>query len=390
MARRGSPWLAAAALALLAGCSEMSSLGSSVGSTVSGWFTSSKPKPKPLEPITSPIAGRQVWSQRVDSVRFPLTVSVRDGVFTVAGTDGTVVALQADTGREVWRANVGAKLSAGVGSDGKVAAVVTRDNELVVLAAGGQVKWRKPLGVRVATAPLVAGERVFVLSVDRAVQAFDENDGSKIWVLKRPGDPLMLAQTGVLSAYKDTLIVGQGPRMTGVDPLRGTVRWEVPVATPRGANEIERLADLVGPAVRVGNLVCARSFQAAVGCVDAERGALGWSKVVGGTEGIAADDQFVVAADATDRISAWKTSNGEVAWTSEKLIYRDLSTPLAVGPMVVFGDGQGTLHWLARDTGATRLRLPTDGSAIAAGPVVSGTTLLAVTRNGGLYAFRPE
>jgi outer membrane assembly lipoprotein YfgL len=389
--RRGAPALcsALAALTLLAGCSELSSLGSSVSSTVSGWFKSSKPSPKPLEPITAPIGGRQVWSQRVDSVRFPLTVAVVGGVFTVAGTDGTVLALQADTGREVWRANVGAKLSAGVGSDGKVAAVVTRDNDLVVLA-GGQVKWRKPLGVRVATAPLVAGERVFVVSVDRAVQAFDANDGTKIWALQRPGDPLTLAQTGVLAPYKDTLIVGQGPRMAGLDPLHGTVRWEVPVATPRGANEIERLADLVGPSVRVGNLVCARSFQAAVGCVDAERGALAWTKNVGGTEGIAADDQFVIAADATDRISAWKTTSGDAAWTSEKLTYRSLSAPLLVGQTVVFGDDQGTLHWLARDTGQARLRLPTDGSAIVVPPVASGTTMLAVTRNGGLFAFRPE
>jgi outer membrane protein assembly factor BamB len=64
--------------------------------------------------------------------------------------------------------------------------------------------------------------------------------------------------------------------MTGVDPLAGTVRWEVPIGSPRGANEVERLADLVGPALRVGNTLCARSFQAAVGCVDGDRGNLLW------------------------------------------------------------------------------------------------------------------
>jgi outer membrane assembly lipoprotein YfgL len=316
-------------------------------------------------------------------------VAVNNGVFTLAGTDGTVVALQADTGREVWRASVGAKLSAGVGSDGKFAAVVTANGELVVLE-GGQVKWRKALGTRVATAPFIAGERVFVLGVDRAVRAFDERDGTLIWTLKRPGDPLTLAQTGVLSAYKDTLVVGQGPRMAGVDPLRGSVRWEVAVGSPRGANEIERLADLVGPTVRVGELLCARSFQAAVGCVNGERGALVWTKNTGGTEGIAADDQFLISADASDRISAWKMANGDTAWNSEKLMYRDLTTPIAVGQTVVFGDSQGTLHWLARDTGAARLRLPTDSSGVAAPLVTSGTTLLAVTHNGGVFAFRPE
>ncbi|MGL1724219.1 outer membrane protein assembly factor BamB family protein, partial [Vibrio parahaemolyticus] len=48
--------------------------------------------------------------------------------------------------------------------------------------------------------------------------------------------------------------MGQGPRLAGVDPLQGSLRWEASVATPRGTNEVERLADLVGPAVRQGEL----------------------------------------------------------------------------------------------------------------------------------------
>lgn len=348
-----------------------------------------KPKPKPLEPVSASIAGRQVWSQRFESIGFPLTVAVNRGVFTLAGSDGTVAALQADTGRELWRTNVGAKLGAGVGSDGRFAAVVTREGELVVLDAG-KPAWRKPVGTRVTTAPLVAGERVFVLGVDRTVQAYDALDGRRLWLLRRPGDPLTLAQAGLLMAHKDTLIAGQGPRIAGIDPLRGALRWDVPVASPRGTNEVERLADVVAPAVRVGDNVCARAFQAAVGCVDAERGTLVWTKNVGGTEGVAADAQLVVGADASDRLSAWRSTSGEVAWTSEKLMYRGLSAPLAVGPTVVFGDAEGYVHWLSRDKGETVLRLPTDGSAVIAAPVLSGTTMLVVTKNGGLFAFRPE
>jgi len=34
--------------------------------------------------------------------------------------------------------------------------------------------------------------------------------------------------------------------------------------------------------------------------------------------------------------------------------------------------------------------LPTDGAPMAAAPVVSGTTVLIVTRDGGLFALRPE
>ena len=96
----------------------------------------SKPKPQPLEPLTPKIAGKAVWNQSVDKIQFPLSVVVNRGAFIVAGGDGTVLALQADTGKELWRGNAGDKLSAGVGSDGRFAAVVTREGELVTLDQG--------------------------------------------------------------------------------------------------------------------------------------------------------------------------------------------------------------------------------------------------------------
>ncbi len=348
-----------------------------------------KPKPVPLEPLTPRIAGKQVWNKRISAIGFPLSVAVNGGVFTVAANDGTVMALQADSGRELWRANAGAGLSAGVGSDGRFAAVVTRDGELVAFEAG-KPSWRKLLGLRVATAPLVAGERVFVLGMDRSVQAFDAVDGRKLWAVQRPGDPLTLAQTGVLSTFNDTLVVGQGPRVQGLDPLRGTVRWDIAVASPRGTNEVERLADLVGPVNRTIDSLCMRAFQAAVACVNADRGTLVWTKNIGGTDGVAGDAQFVFGADASDRLSAWNRVTGELSWTSEKLLHHGLSTPLSVGPTVVYGDAQGIVHWLSRDKGEPQLRLPTDGSAVVTAPALSGTTMLVATRNGGLFAFRPE
>ena len=316
--------------------------------SLTGWFSGSdRPKPKPLEPITAPIAVRQVWNQNIGAVEFPLTVAVNGGVVTVAASDGSVLAVEAESGKTLWRTTLATKLSAGVGSDGKVAAVVTREGDLVALEAG-QVKWKKALGARVATAPLVAGGRIFVLGVDRAVQAFDAQDGAKLWQVRRPGDPLTLAQAGVIAAFRDTLVVGQGPRMAGIDPTAAVVRWEVPIGSPRGANEVERLADLIGPPLRTGDLLCARSFQAAVGCVDAERGRVMWTKTIGGTDAIGGDSEFVFGADASDRLSAWKTASGDVAWTSEALMFRGLGAPAVLGASVVFGDLDGTVHWISR------------------------------------------
>ncbi len=350
---------------------------------------SDKPKPTPLEPLAPKIAGRLVWQAKVTGVQFPLLTASRDGAFIVAGDDGTVLSLEAATGTERWRAQVGSGLSAGVGTDGRFTSVVTRNNEVVVLDQG-RVLWRATLPGRVLTAPLVAGERVFVMGVDRVVHAFDAVDGRKLWVMQRPGDALTLGQVGVVSAVRDTLVVGQGPRMTGVDPVRGTVRWEASMANPRGTNEVERLADLVGPAARVGDVLCVRAFQASVGCVDAVRGTLLWSRNASGSQAVGADDKVVVAGDGSDRLSAWRQGTGELLWTTEKFLFRGLGGVLLAGRTAVFGDSHGFVHFLDREDGQPLLRLLTDGSGIVGAPMVSGTTLLVVTRAGGLYAFRPQ
>jgi len=375
--RAASALAAAVAVGLLAGCSVFNSM-----------FSAEKPKPKELEPIAAPITVRPAWNQSIGAVQFPLTVAVNGNVLTMAASDGGVVAVEADSGRAVWRADVGAKISAGVGSDGSSAAVVTRDGELVVLE-GGRVKWKKVVGVRVATAPLVAGGRIFVLGVDRTIHAFDASDGIRLWQVQRPGDALTLSQTGVIVAFKNTLVAGQGPRMAGFDPITSTIRWEAPLGSPRGANEVERLADLIGPVVRSGDLICARSFQAAVGCVDAQLGSVAWTKNVGGTDAISGDAELLFGADASDRINAWRTATGDVAWTSEALMFRGLGAPAAVGQSVVFGDSSGTLHWFSRAKGESQARVPTDGNPITTPPVSVGGMLIVVTRGGGVFAFRP-
>ncbi len=363
-----------------------------VAATLSGcsvwnsWFGDAKSRPAPLETLSGPATGRVVWSSKGENIGFPLSIATPGDRFVVASNDGVVRALAAADGRELWRGEAGAKLAAGVGSDGRFAAVVNRDNELVVLDAG-RVVWKKPLPTPVVAAPLVAGERVFVLTLDRQVLAFDALDGRKIWELKRPGEPLTLAKAGVLLAYKDTLVVGQGPRLAGVDPLQGSLRWEASVATPRGTNEVERLADLVGPAVRQGELICARAFQSSVGCVNAERGSPLWNRLVGGANGVGADDRIVVAGDASDRLSAWKLANGDLAWSADQFQLRKLSAPLVLGGQVLVGDFEGQVHLLDRDTGKTRSRTATDGSAIVA-TALQGQTALFATKSGGLFAIK--
>jgi len=371
-----------AAMALVAGCAD------------------DVAKPTPLEPLQAKIAGHEVWKLSLSSFGTlnalagnagfgPQGVAVAGKDFVIAALNGAIVSVDADTGKENWRADAGGRLSTGVGTDGRYTAVVTRDGDLVTLE-GGKIAWRQHLGSAVVTAPFVAGERVFVLGVDRSVQAFDAVDGKKLWVYAKAGDALTLAQAGVLTSWQDTLLFGLGARLTALDPLKGTIRWEVPVAAPRGTNEVERLADLVGPAARVGSVYCIRAFQNGIGCVDAERVTALWSINLSGGQAIGADVDYVFAGDASDRLSARRRANGETVWLSDKFQNRKLSGMLSIGKVVVFGDLDGYVHFLDRATGTPLLRLPTNGSPIVGTPMRAGNTLAVTTRDGAVYAFRPE
>lgn len=348
-----------------------------------------KPKPAALPPVTATLGVETAWTAQVGASRGPLSPVSVDGRIFAASTVGNVVALDAATGRDLWRFNVGTAIAAGVGSDGETAAVVTEGNDLVAVVSG-QEAWRVRLAARTFTPPLVAGKRVFVLTADRTVTAFDARTGGRLWSQSRSSEPLVLAQPGLMLAVGDTLVAGIAGRLVGFNPLTGAVRWEAPVGTSRGTNEVERLVDVVAPASRVGDSVCVRSYSAAVGCVDTARGSATWTRPAQGSAGVHGDDRLVFGVENNGRLLAWQRASGEPAWQSDRLLYRSLTAPLAVGRVVVFGDSDGMVHVLSREDGSEMNRLTTDGSAVLTAPIMAGNVLLVQTRNGGLYAWRPR
>lgn len=357
--------------------------------TLAGCSGPEKAKPLDLGPNTALIGVRSAWSSSIGTVGFPLEVRSVGNLIYVAGSDGTVAAIDARTGGDLWRTALGVKLSAGVGSDGRYVSVVSNDNELITLDANKEI-WRQKLGALTLTAPLVAGARVFVLSADRSVTAFDVATGRRLWQQQRTGEALVLRRSGLIMAVGDTLVVGLGGRLVGFQPLTGKVRWEAQVANSRGTNEVERLVDLVAGVSRDGNQVCVRSFQSAVGCVDAATGNLLWSKTASGAAGVDGDESTLFGTESDGRVVAWRHTDGERQWVSERLRFRGLSAPVLAGRSLVIGDEEGTLHFLSRQDGAPLNRLSTDGSAIVTTPVLAGQTLVAVTKRGGIFGFKPE
>ena len=362
-----------------------------VGALVLSACASGPDQPKPLDlgPNPALLGVRQVWSAQIGPVDFSMQPKVVGQTIALASSTGRVAGLDARSGQQVWAVEVGSPVSAGVGFDGRFAALVTRTNELVVLE-DSKISWRSRVSAQVLTAPLVAGDRVFVLGADRSLAAYDAKSGRKLWLTQRPGEPLVLRQAGVLTAVGNTLVVGSAGHLLGVDPLNGNVIWDATLATPRGTNDIERLVDVVSGFARSADLVCVRAFQSVVSCVDTKRGAVVWKKPSLGSVGLAGDGESIFGVDETGQMVAMRQTDGEQRWLVDRLRYRQLSAPLTLGRSVVVGDDTGLVHLLARADGSALTRLLTDGSAITVTPLDANGTLVVVTRKGGVFGFQPE
>lgn len=348
-----------------------------------------KPKPSALPSVAGSFKVQNVWKNQIGPVPAHFLTSVHDQQVAMVSAQGQMVLMDARTGQDIWRLNLKTPIQAGVGGDGRFFAVVTQDNELVVVSAG-QVVWRRTLPALSFTPPLVAGERIFVLTGDRAVTAFDAASGQRLWGQQRASDPLLLRQAGLLMPMGDALLVGWGGRLVSLNPSNGTVRWDTLIGVTRGTNEVERLVDLVAGSSRQGPSLCVRAFQTSVACLDGTSGRLVWSRPAQGHQGVDGNAALVVGTESDGKVIAWQRTTGNPLWSQEALRFRGLSLPSLWANQVVVGDQEGWVHFLSPEDGKPLQRVATDGSAITGKPVIAAQTLVVVTRNGSVFGWRPE
>ncbi|MEY3887111.1 MAG: outer membrane protein assembly factor BamB precursor [Pseudomonadota bacterium] len=349
--------------------------------------TSEKPQPSALSDFKPALTVTKSWSTQISPVSAPLTAQITQDQIALVGLNGLVTVLNAETGLEVWRLALNTLISAGIGSDGNRLAVISKSNELMTLSQG-KVLWKAKLPALALTSPFVAGGRVFVLSADRTVTAFDGDSGQKLWSQQRSGDALVLKQSGILTSFQDNLLVGLSGRLVAMNPANGASKWEVTIGSSRGTNEVERLVDLVSGVSRVNNTVCARAFQTSVTCVDAAKGSSLWTRSAQGHVGLSGSESAVFGTESDGKVSAWNRSGGQVLWQSDALRFRGLTAPVAADGQLLVGDDLGWVHWLDANNGQTVARLQIDASGIAMPILRSGKNWVVVTKNGLVQALR--
>jgi outer membrane protein assembly factor BamB len=356
------------------------------------WFRSAPASAKPAElpPLSNPQAVRVLWTASVGSAgRFAFVPALAGGDVYAAGSDGTVVRLDGTTGQTRWRVGAGSPLSAGVGSDGRIAVVATDHGEVFALdAENGTVRWKARVSSEVLAPPKVGEGLVLVRSADNRVFAFGADDGKRRWVYQRAAPSLTVRSPTGLTLVQGSAYAGfPGGKLVAIALSNGAPRWEATVALPKGSTELERVTDVVGEPAAQGRAVCAAAFQGRVACFDAQNGKQLWARDLSTIGGVSFDSRYAYVSDDRGAVHAMDRSNGRSVWKQDRLANRRLSLPVSLEGEVVFGDFQGQVHFAARESGAFVARFATDGSGIRAAPLRLTSGVLVQTANGGLYAL---
>ncbi len=386
MSRQLAALFAAAGL-LVGGCATVSDAIDAVNP-----FSSSAPKMAPLAPLTATADIRTAWSANVGKAGdYSFMPAVVGNTVYVASRDGTVTSLE--NGKVVWKINAGQPLSAGVGANGRLVVVATAKGDVLAFSVeNGKALWQAKVSSEVLAAPVVGDDGVAVKSGDNRVHLLDSGDGGKKWVYQRSTPPLSVRGSGVPVFADRYIFVGYpGGKLVALSVQNGAPVWEGAVALPKGATELDRVADIVASPVVDGRQICAVAFQGRVACFDmGQGGAMTWSRDLSSVAGLTMDSRYVFVSDDKGVVYALDRQSGSSLWKQDKLKNRRLSAPIVHRGLVTVADAEGIIHFISREDGSFAARQKTDGTPVRAPLQMLGTAVLVQTSGGYLSAIEAQ
>ena len=200
-----------------------------------------------------------LWKQPVGSGHASFVIA-EGRAFTIEQRGGRELAAAYDlaTGRELWTSAWNARFHSGMGGDGPRSTPTWDDGQLFVLGATGEFRaldaatgrtlWRTDIladaGARniehgISASPLVVGNIVVVLpggDNGQSVVAYDRQSGKRVWSALDDGaaysSPMLVTLTGVRQILTFT-----ATRLVGLSPENGTLLWEFPWSNPNNASQ---------------------------------------------------------------------------------------------------------------------------------------------------------
>ena len=393
--RNSATLLSLALLTTLGGCTWLQSLGKK----------DNVEPPTPLTEFTPTTRVDRVWNQSIGGGAGDsgarMTPGDADGRIYTAGVDGTIAALDAESGRVVWKKKLGQgggwlrsgssmRWSGGPAVQGDLLVVGGLEGQLHALStADGADRWNVQLNSEVISAPAISSGIVVVRINDGHLLGLDASDGSHRWIFDQPVPPLSLRGNS-------TPLITQGVVYDGFDNGKvlairlddGHEQWSQTLSTGEGRTEVERLSDVDGNLVADGSALYAASYRGQVAALALDSGRPLWQRDLSSYAGAAVSGSTLVVVDADGNVWAFDRDTGVNLWKQDQLKYRWLSAPAIQGNFVAVGDSEGYVHWLTIDEGKFAARERLSRHPIEGAPLVVGDVVYVEDVKGRIGAYR--
>ena len=347
--------------------------------------------PSDLNDIKTTVPVKVLWNAHLgESYDNDFTAVTENGFVYAASANGEIVKLTVADGKQVWRINTGERLSGGVGLGENLLFLGTAKGYVLAYDFSGKLLWKSKVSSQVLSAPKVDFNVLVVRCEDSRIYGLNVADGSRKWVYERATPTLTLRSSAGVALDGGAAYAGfAGGKLIALRVEDGKVIWEVSVAQPKGATEIERIADITSLPVVDGSLVYAVAYQGKVAAVDRATGRVAWSRDISSYTGLSAEGAKVFVSHAVSFIYALDYSTGKTFWRQGDLKQRRISAPLPIGNLIAVGDVEGYLHFLNREDGSFVARIQTDDAAAIMPQMlaVGSSIIIAQDRKGGIYAI---
>lgn len=351
-------------------------------------------EPAELTDIVDPkVRVSDLWSKGIGSGADGRATGLRplleaDALF-VAESGGDVFALDPETGRERWKKDLKARVSAGPSVLGDLVLVGTLDAEVIALKrADGSEVWRSVLSSEVLAPPAGAGDVVVARSVDGRAFGLSASDGKRLWSFDRTVPTLTLRGISPPLVDSSRVLLGMDSgRLAAVQLRDGTPIWEQAVSVPSGRTELERLADIDAQLVDTVEGVLVSSYGGDVTLIDPVDGESRWRRAIKTGTGMAVGGSNVYVSDADGVMWALDAASGAAVWKNEALKYRRLSPAAFFKGYAVVADYKGYLHFFDPADGTLVGRTRVGWDPILAPMVATDNALYIYNVEGRLQAL---
>jgi outer membrane protein assembly factor BamB len=236
-----------------------------------------------------------------------------------------------------------------------------------------------------------------MVTVDNETLALAADDGHQLWRHSGISEVAALVGAPAVAIEGNTVIA---PYTSGeVFALRienGTVEWSDVLASVKRTDQVAELSDIGGLPVVDRGRVYAVGNSDVFAALDLRTGRRIWDKDVGGTQTpwIAGDYIFLITN--MSELACFEARTGHVRWVRPLQLWEDeedksgrvsWTGPILAGDRLIVTSSLGMMQSISPITGEVSKteELP---DAVSIPPIISGDTMILLTENGDLMAYR--